>query len=120
MAEKLYIENNDDLEQAFNFGPESRSSKKVSEVAQMLLGHFNSKDSIIIQPDQYLHEEKYLELDSTKARKIIGWKPTLEFDEAIEFTSNWFKGYGDRQNLFSLTLQQIKEFERMAMIRDGK
>ena len=54
-------------------------------------------------------------LDSTKARKLLGWYPKLSIDEALTLTYQWFQAQSG-SDLLKLSLQQISEFEQNVAI----
>ena len=58
------------------------------------------------------HESKILKLDSTKAITMLNWKPYLNITETIDFTSQWYKSYLNKENLEQKTLEQIELFNR--------
>jgi len=40
-----------------------------------------------------LHEAKMLLVDSTKARRKLGWKPRWDAQKTLEMTANWYRNY---------------------------
>ena len=54
--------------------------------------------------------KKYLSLNINKAKKVLGWEPVLSFDETIEFTTEWYIEYKNK-NIYSLCSQQIAKYE---------
>lgn len=73
---------------AFNFAPEH--SESVLYVVQNFLKHWGSGSyRVMLAPNAY--EDRGLSLNSTKAKEILGWKPVLTLDEAIEWTVDWWK-----------------------------
>lgn len=89
LAEKL--EENPQLAgEAFNFSLEQPMS--VVEVVQRTLRVL----AIDAQPEirneaSYEIREQYL--SSEKARRVLGWQPQMNFDEALEVTANWYREY---------------------------
>lgn len=76
---------------AWNFGPDQGSVCTVEE----MLGKFKeiwSDFSWALAEGVRQHETNLLYLDSSKARKILGWKPVWGIDAAVKATANW---YGD-------------------------
>ena len=53
---------------------------------------------------------RFLNLDSSKAKKILNWESVLSLDETINFTIDWYKLYfqNDIEKHLSLSDQQIK------------
>ena len=58
-----------------------------------------------------IKESSLLALDSTKAKALLGWSPSLSCLSAIDWTSSWYKNYYDKgESITSFTLQQINNF----------
>lgn len=55
------------------------------------------------------HEAKLLCLDISKARFILGWKPKLTIEQAINMTVDWYKNY-KFQNVYDLCVKQINMY----------
>ena len=51
----------------------------------------------------------FLLLDSSKARKELGWKDFLTFDSAVEWTAHWYQNF-DAKGAKDLSLAQIEAF----------
>ena len=45
--------------------------------------------------------EYFLQLDSTKAQKILEWKPVWDFKQGIEETAKWYKHYIETSKIIS-------------------
>ena len=97
--------------QSFNFGPNPSDIYPVIDVvnhiSQNLSGdlHFKAEESVDIK------ESSLLALDSTKAKALLGWSPSLSCLSAIDWTSSWYKNYYDKgESITSFTLQQINNF----------
>ncbi|MCB9025445.1 MAG: CDP-glucose 4,6-dehydratase [Bdellovibrionaceae bacterium] len=92
---------------AWNFGPNQESCIQVDEVL--------SKIQLYLPKLKYrvelnnVHEAQLLMLDSQKAKTILGWKPILNIDNAIELTSNWYQKYYDENMI--LSHNQIADYE---------
>jgi CDP-glucose 4,6-dehydratase len=59
------------------------------------------------------HEARSLRLDCSKARALIGWKPTYAINEALVETVAWYKEfYGKRvaSDLYDYTVKQIVKY----------
>lgn len=92
----------------WNFGPDPKNSKKVIYIVKKFLENWNFKNKIIINKKINYHESKLLSLNITKAKKELGWKPRLSFEETVKLTSDWYKAFLDNKNLESITHDQIK------------
>tara|TARA_A100001011_G_scaffold274743_1_gene284238 strand:- start:3501 stop:4574 length:1074 start_codon:yes stop_codon:yes gene_type:complete len=99
--------------QAFNFGPSSKKDITVKEVLSIskklwpkIKWKFNKNKKNYI-------ENTLLKLNSTKSKSILGWRSILTFKQTINLTINWYKKYYLKEkNVFKLSSNQIKNFER--------
>jgi CDP-glucose 4,6-dehydratase len=92
------------LSTAFNFGPDVHDEKTVEELTQIFLSVFEQEDAYLHTPNTTaLHEAKLLMLDSSKAKKMLGWQPKLTATEAIRWTAEW---YAQKERTAALKCQQ--------------
>jgi CDP-glucose 4,6-dehydratase len=57
------------------------------------------------------HEANFLKLDSSKARVNLNWRPLLEVKDSLQLVIDWSKKRKLNNNIFDLTLEQIKDYE---------
>ena len=96
--------------EGFNFGPDEKNVLRVADVAQKVVD-FYGKGEVIVQKRDNLHEAGLLMLNIEKAKKVLGWKPTLTADDAIKNTVEWYKHfYDDNTDMYKFTLSQIKQY----------
>ncbi len=91
LGQKL-LEGNDQMADAWNFGPAPTDTLSVAEVLTMLqnnLRGLNWHISCAIHP----HEAQMLVLDSSKAREELGWTPTWDLKQAISKTALWYDAW---------------------------
>jgi CDP-glucose 4,6-dehydratase len=114
--------------EAWNFGPDAAGSVTVGELANELMSYWSDGQpedaqesggagsnlglSEAVQEKAAPHEASLLTLDSSKARAELGWRPLLSIREAIRWTADWYKAYGAGQDVRSVSLRQIDEYER--------
>ena len=77
--------------EAFNFGPGQDAFVEVGEVARQVAGLWGTGAGAILDSAPDLHEAGLLSLDATKARRELGWRSRLTFDEALSWTVEWSK-----------------------------
>ena len=57
------------------------------------------------------YESSLLQLDTTKARKILNWKARLNLNETIEFVVNWYKNLDKhKKSIHEVSSKQIIQF----------
>jgi CDP-glucose 4,6-dehydratase len=89
----------------WNFGPAPDSHVPVRQVVERLAHHWGEPVSWAIDGGEQPHEAGHLQLDCAKARDQLGWQPSVDFDEAIRLTVDWYRAAGaDRR---ATTLRQI-------------
>lgn len=104
--------------ESFNFGPLSEYSKTVKDLLEDLSKYWslNQAPAIYSGENFEFHEAGLLKLNCDKALFYLKWVPTLNYDKLIEFTSKWYNSfYNSNENLLDLTLNQIKEYEEIAI-----
>ena len=95
----------------FNFGPNPNANRTVKEVVEELLKHTKG-DWIDRSDPKAVHEAGLLNLNITKARKVLGWKPTWNFEETLSKVAEWYVGVNNGEKPIKLTQRQIEEFSR--------
>ena len=81
----------------------------MKDIAEKVVKYYGNGEIKDISNPNELHEAKLLALDISKARFLLGWKPTLDIEETIEMTVEWYKKY-KTENVYELCVKQIKEF----------
>ncbi len=77
---------------AWNFGPSADGNRTVASVLEMMQVHWPEltwHHTGTPQP----HETTLLQLDSTKAHRLLDWKPVWSIDEGIAKTAEWYRQY---------------------------
>jgi CDP-glucose 4,6-dehydratase len=101
---------------AWNFGPDERDYREVEDVVELC----NKNWGVIhYQKDANtpnLHEASILKLDSSKARKILGWYPVWDITMAIIKSTDWYRNYYENKKIIS-TLQ-INDYIEDAIINN--
>jgi CDP-glucose 4,6-dehydratase len=96
---------------AWNFGPSADDMRSVSEVVAAFAKAFDGGFDWRADPGPHPHEAGLLALDSSKARRHLGWRPRLEFAEAIDWTTGWYVRQGAGEPALSLCREQIALYE---------
>jgi CDP-glucose 4,6-dehydratase len=94
----------DELPDAFNFGPDARDARTVRWLADTMAARWGDGASWHDPDETHPHEETMLALDSARARKFLGWKPMLDAETAVAWTTDWYK------SARVLTREQIERF----------
>ncbi|GGF08169.1 CDP-glucose 4,6-dehydratase [Flavobacterium limi] len=106
--------------ESFNFGPKPEYNHTVQEILEdmSVRWHFeNSKDAYQVTGDTKFHEAGLLKLNCDKALFHFQWKPTLDYNTLIEYTSDWYyEFYKNNIDMFTYTKSQIEGYEKLAKL----
>lgn len=108
LAEKLYTENGLFAE-AWNFGPEESDERPVEWLVDNLCARIPGACWRREESPQ-LHEAGTLKLDSTKARKRLGWQPRWTLEEALGHTVDWHLAWRMGADMHEFSLMQIRQY----------
>jgi CDP-glucose 4,6-dehydratase len=72
----------------------------------------------VLDDDHGPHEAGYLRLDSSRARRDLGWTPRLRLETALEWLVQWYRawqsGLGANGNeMQALTVSQISAYMKL-------
>jgi CDP-glucose 4,6-dehydratase len=112
LAEKLYNQGKKFAE-AWNFGPLTQEVYEVEWIARRILKLWNEKDRIVYGNENGPHEAGYLKLDSSKSYHLLRWKPLLSIPVTVDWTVDWYRAYKGDKDMKSITLDQIKSYEKL-------
>ena len=108
--------------EAFNFGPLGHQNNTVEELLNEMTKHWHdiewAKNSI---KKDTLYEAGLLKLNCDKALHRLSWKPTLNFEETVRWTIEWYKDYylNGPNEAVNNTFKQIKEYITLASQRNS-
>jgi CDP-glucose 4,6-dehydratase len=96
--------------QSFNF-----SSNKINNVTVIqFLKQIKKKWPEInwnVKTNNKFYESSLLQLDCSKAKKILKWSARLDLDETIEFVVDWYKNYKtNKKNILQVSIEQINHY----------
>ncbi len=96
--------------EAFNFGP--KYDNTVIELVKKMSTNWNDK-KYIIKKNQSFKEAHLLRLNCSKAKKLLDWESTLNFDDTAKFTIDYYKEIlKNKKNSYILMQKQISEFQK--------
>lgn len=112
LAERL-TEAGGEFASAWNFGPGEGGAMCVAEVADRLAALWGDgagcdRAEGCMPPGP--HEAGELMLDSAKSRRMLGWHPRWNTDQALKRTVEWHKAYAGRQDMREFSLKQISDY----------
>lgn len=109
LARRLF-ENGSDYASAWNFGPDEKSVVSVERLVHSLSELWGNEAKYDVDTTLQPHEAHDLKLDSSRARRILGWRPRWTVETALEKTVEWHRFWLAKEDIRELCLQQIKDF----------
>lgn len=104
--------------ESYNFGPPSENNITVMELLEKLgksWGLNKPEDTYTQTGELKFSEAGLLKLNCDKALFDIKWQPTLNINELIQFTGDWYyMFYNNPENVLGFTENQIAEYESKA------
>ncbi|RZS96969.1 CDP-glucose 4,6-dehydratase [Cecembia calidifontis] len=101
---------------SFNFGPISDNNITVLELISRLSKTWNfenHEDSFSITNQNSFQEAGLLKLNCDKAIFHLKWTPTLDIQELIEYTGDWYyRFYNEPHKINEFTFKQIADYEQ--------
>jgi CDP-glucose 4,6-dehydratase len=110
LAEGLFAGQRE-LATAWNFGPSEE--RDVRGVAEQFLREWGG-GALEIAPEPGSVEAPVLRIDSSAARRALGWRPRVPFDTALSWTVEWYRGYVDGLPPRELAARDLARFESLA------
>ena len=104
-----YLNKNKCNGESFNFGPTLNNSKTVKKLILEIQKNLKKFKFKITKQNLFL-EHGLLQLNCSKAKKILNWKPQLNFKDTIKFTTDWYKEFYLNSNMSDFSKSQIKKF----------
>jgi CDP-glucose 4,6-dehydratase len=86
---KLYERPNEHGE-AYNFGPYASDALSVEDMLKLAIKCWGSGTYNFDNQNDKPHEAGLLKLDISKAITILGWRPKLTAEAAVNLTMNWY------------------------------
>jgi CDP-glucose 4,6-dehydratase len=108
LARKLSI-NPKVFKGAWNFGPNEKTPISVNDIIDI----FKTKQelsNIKIEDDRSNKESKYLQLDISKSKTILNWKPRWSSEIAVEYTIKWYTQFYKNISANQLIIGDLKKY----------
>lgn len=97
---------------AFNFGPPPGPAASVGELVAGVAARWGDGASWHVAGGTHPHEAMMLRLDSSKARRTLGWSPLIPLAEGLDLTIDWYREFvGGGGDMTSTSLAQIRHVE---------
>ncbi|MDD1771122.1 MAG: GDP-mannose 4,6-dehydratase [Methanomassiliicoccales archaeon] len=81
------------IDEPVNFGTGKEIS--INEIAEMLIRLCGKEDKMQpVHVEPRIGEVKRLIANAERAKEILGWTPSVDFEEGLEMFVNWYRNYG--------------------------
>lgn len=117
LAEHLVIRGMEYAE-AWNFGPEDRDARPVSDIVSGLMRRAGRAGQWQVTENHVSHEAHHLKLDISKAKARLGWIPRLDFAQALDLITQWTEEAGKTRSVREVTVEQILNYQKMESSAD--
>lgn len=108
IAELNYM--NEVSSDCFNVGPDGDSERDVEWVAREFYNSWNVECSWDFDKKNNPPEAKFLKLDNSKIKQVIGWSPKNNIIQTVKMTADWYRTYYEnKEAILEKTLSQIDE-----------
>jgi len=115
---QMLLEGKAQFADGFNFGPEMNTHIPVADIVRQIADIWGS-GKIEIDKSVQPHEAHLLQLDITKAQKMLGFMPVYSTKEAVAITTQWYKAYyAKNTDMIAFSLQQLNDFIKAAQAKD--
>jgi CDP-glucose 4,6-dehydratase len=112
LAEKLLNEPSQFCS-AFNFGPNGEDAWPVERIATKLAEMWGEGAGWMHDSVPGAHETHTLTLDTSEARRQLGWQPRLGIETNLEWTLNWYRDWQKGADMKQESFVQIARFEQL-------
>lgn len=95
----LALDNEAAYGQVFNLG--TGSQKSINQLVDVILHAFGCgrEDHRVNYGPVRPGDQRHMEADISKARRVLGWNPKVPFDEGMEKTIRWAANFCQKQGL---------------------
>lgn len=110
LAQKLY-DNQEKYSEGWNFGPNSNDVKPVKWILDKMISYWPNA-TWELDKNSNPHEAKFLKLNISKAKELLGWKPTLDLEITLGSIIRWHKFWLDGANMREVCITEIDNFTK--------
>lgn len=110
LAQRLW-EDGAAFAEGWNFGPVLEDARPVSHVVNEMTRLWADGASWELHGGDHPHEAGFLAVDASKARARLGWQPRLRLNEALAWTTEWYKRQSAGDDAALLIAEQIERYE---------
>lgn len=95
---------------SYNVGPNDKDCYQTGDLVDVFAKCWGNDMKWVSVYDGGPHEANFLKLDCSKIKKIFGWNPVWNLEQAVEKTVEWSKCWLNGGDISLCMEKQIKEF----------
>lgn len=115
LAEALLSGEEDIANESFNFAPSSDAVHTVADLLEEFKKTWNGCSWKIVEADSNKKEATLLSLNCDKSFSRLSWRTTLDFEQTIRFTSEWYQEFAQNpDHAQRITEGQIRDYSSLA------
>jgi len=94
----------------WNFGTEQKTVTSVEQIVQKIIHNWGEGKYKVLNKNIF-YEQTNLQLNISKAKKKLNWKPKLSVNECVNFTVDWYKSVlKNNMSVLKITSDQISKY----------
>jgi CDP-glucose 4,6-dehydratase len=109
LAQKM-LQGETEIQDSYNFGPDSSEQRTVADVVNGLMKHHGHGTMKVSNENEGTHEAVLLQLNCDRAKQGLGWFPRWSFEETLANTGEWYRNHADGLDPRGLTDDQISSY----------
>jgi CDP-glucose 4,6-dehydratase len=109
LAESLW-HRPDEVVGSWNFGPSDADTRSVAEVVARAVEFWGGSAKWHVAPAASLHEAMSLQLDCSKAHRMLRWRPLTDLETGLAWTIDWYRRLQNGDDARGLCREQIDRF----------
>jgi len=108
LASRLFNDDQALWQSAWNFGPTDAISLSVERVTELAVASWGA-GSYEVKADNLGFESHLLQIDSSKSRNYIGWRPLFSSEESISVTISEYKELIEKDNFLDDWVAKLRK-----------
>jgi len=113
MLAQALLEQGAPFADAWNFGPVAEDTQPVAWIVQHMAGLWGPQARWESDTGIHPHEAHTLRLDTSKANRMLHWKPRIDLPTALDWLTTWYRDASHGHNARELTLNQICAYQAL-------
>ncbi len=110
LAEKMWT-GDETYTGAWNFGPPDTDCRSVAWIVKAVSRYWGDRFKWHIDQGPHPHEAHFLQLDCSKARRMLGWSSKLDLTTTLQWINEWYAGYHQGMDIRNIAENQVTSYE---------